>query len=123
MAVQTLSAFIKAKYDANPRMKQYYGSFLAYRRNYIDMNGISDWLETLRDQELTRSFVDRSLGRTFILEWKREPHELPGVLVAIARQYNVELPCVEGILTEEYWELKAAQMGWGAKNNEQAKAA
>ncbi|WP_138438013.1 hypothetical protein [Marinobacter shengliensis] len=112
MAVKSLKEFIKSKYEARPRLKQYYGSFEKYRTHYIATKGIGDWLESLRGQSLSRQFVDSSLSRVFIFECNRAPSEIPGILVSLARQYEIDLPVVEGILTKEYWARQAEKFGF-----------
>ncbi len=84
-------------------MREAYGSYTAYHEHYINHHGLSPWLETLRNTELNE-FWTHHVARMFVIHAKREPREIPSILAAIARQYNVETPCIEGILTPAYWE-------------------
>lgn len=84
-------------------MREAYGSYKTYREHYTNNHGLTPWLETLRNTELNE-FWTHHVARMFVIYANRQPSELPSILASIARQYNVELPCIEGILTPAYWE-------------------
>ncbi|GBO89215.1 hypothetical protein [Marinobacter salsuginis] len=107
--ILTFRKFVKAKYDARPKLKTYYGSFETYFQHYFRNHRYAEWLETLRDSEPSLGFVN-SIARNYIQLSGVQPREISQILAGISRQYNVEIPAVEGILTPEYWEEKAAQM-------------
>jgi hypothetical protein len=96
--------FIAKKYFAlSGGMQMVYGSFDTYLNTFIANSGFSEWLETMRDCELEEYFVEH-IAHTFVRYGNREPAEIASVLAYIARQYNVELPVVEGILTPRFWQ-------------------
>lgn len=101
----------KEYFSLSSAIQSAYGDPANHFTNYVRCHGFSDWLESLRDCELTESFTER-LAHTFVHYANRLPSEIPSVLVSIARQYNVELPVVEGILTAKFWEDHAYQNLW-----------
>lgn len=107
--MKTFRNFVSAKYQSRPKLKAYYGSFDKYFEHYFRNHRFAEWLETLRDSEPSLGFVN-SIARNYIQLCGVEPREISQILAGISRQYNVEIPAVEGILTPEYWEAKAAQM-------------
>lgn len=95
-------------------MKKIYGSKEKFKEMYIANKGLSPWFETMRDKEISMGLLN-SIVRTYIQELNRTPEEMPGFLATISRDYNVELPVVEGILNADYWQEKCQQFHWANK--------
>jgi hypothetical protein len=118
--MQTFRNFVKSKFDSRPRLKEYYGSFDRYFKHYCDNNGLSDYLETLRGTTLPLA-ITNSLAKVYVEQCRRYPSEIHSILVSLARQYDVELPFIEGILTADYWIEKVKQAGWSVPIEAKAK--
>lgn len=112
MSATSFPVFIANKYKSkSDEMKKYYGSLARFKELYIANSGLTPWLETLRDHTPSLGLLN-SMVRTYIIDCDRVPGEIPSILASISRTYDVELPLVEGILTEEYWQKKAESFGW-----------
>lgn len=108
----SFNTFVAKKYQAKPeKMKEVYGSLEAFRSMYAASNGLSEWFDSLRGQSISLGLTN-NIAKTFILESRRIPEEIPSLLSSLSRQYDIELPVVEGILTRDYWIDKAKQLGW-----------
>jgi len=103
MAIRTYNNFIAELYADKPNY--YHASLKEFKQNYIDCYGFQEWLESLRDSEPSKQFVN-SIAKTFANHGKRTPAEIPMILASIQRQYNIELPAEHGILSAEYWEKR-----------------
>ncbi|WP_415913338.1 hypothetical protein [Neptuniibacter sp. QD37_11] len=109
--IRTYRNFIADQYNNDPVLKELYGSVEKYIAHYPTANGFGDWLETLRNSEPSLQFII-SLAKTFITIGKRSPSEMNTILSSISRQYDVEIPLEEGILTAAYWVEKNKQYNW-----------
>lgn len=100
------------KYFAlSDRMQACYENFENYLEHYLGNTGLSEWLEELRNTELDEFWTEH-VAYIFVLHGKRVPSEIPSILASISREYNVELPVVEGILTKPFWESVAYHNNW-----------
>jgi len=109
--MQTFRNFVKSEYDNSPRLQEYYGSFEQYFSNYYNNHYFREWLETLRNTQPSLGFVN-SIARNYIQLAGFKPSDISQILVNIHLQYDMEIPAVEGILTQDYWIQKARQMHW-----------
>jgi hypothetical protein len=99
----TYDLFIETQYqELSPLYKKLYESKAKHKANYIKCRGFSEWLESLRDSFLTQEDV-YNLAKPFYVHGKRTPATMPNVIASIAKQYNIELPDVYGVLTPAYW--------------------
>lgn len=101
---KTYQEFTKAKFDALPaKMKVMYGSEEKYAENYFRANGLEEWLKSNSGFEVS---VEQTvvIAEIYFHQAKRPAVAIAGILVGIARLYDVEFPAVEGILSTEYWE-------------------
>ncbi|WP_273206744.1 hypothetical protein [Marinobacter subterrani] len=109
---QSFDTFVAKRYHAlSDGMQAFFGNCQTYMGYYLSGFGFSEWLETLRDSELEEYQVE-CVARTFARYGRRTPEEMPSVLASIARQYNVELPAVEGILSATFWQALADRDNW-----------
>lgn len=96
--------FTKKIYDKqSDGMKKIYGSEAKHRASYLANTGFSEWIETLRGETLNMSQM-KSVAETYHTFGKRSVEDVVSALAYLARQYEVEYPVKEGILTKEYWE-------------------
>lgn len=104
--------FINQEYkNLKDGMKKIYGSQAKFKTMYLANQGLHPWLETMRGHEISNGLVN-NIVKTYIQEMNRTPSEMPAFLATISRDFDVELPVVEGILNADYWEKKAEQFGW-----------
>lgn len=109
---ESFDTFAAKKYhDLSDGMQAHYGDCQTFIKYFLAGNGFAEWLETLRDMELEEYQVE-SIARTFARYGRRTPAEIPTHLAFIARQYNVELPLVEGILNRDFWRAVADRDNW-----------
>lgn len=107
----TYNSFIKALYNQrcqNPKIKAIYqkaGGFKAFKKKYIYATGFSDYLISIRGAKLT-SMETYHLAKMFAIYGKRASATLPNVLAGTAKQYDLEFPSVNGILSKEYWQSR-----------------
>ena len=121
--MQNLQQFIQSKFESlSSYLKSVYGSTENYAPHYIQNRGLAPYLETLRDQTLSLEATNE-LAFAYLAHSNRYPEEIHQILISIARQYNVDLPVVEGILTREYWMAHAEKAGWPNTSNASQRAA
>lgn len=105
----TYNQYIKALYQErcqNPVVKKIYhkeGGFKKFKRQYIYGFGFSEYLQYISNTALSAIQVYH-VARMYSTYGKRSNATLPMVLSSISRQYNLELPAVQGILSQEYWD-------------------
>lgn len=109
--MKTYQQFIRGIYYRSSTLKKYYGSLGEYQDHYIQTHGFTEWLESLRGAKLTMRLT-YSVVRAFLRQGKRNPIDIPSVLGSISRQYGVEIPVREGILTEKFWVDTCTNFGW-----------
>ena len=115
----TLRKFVKAKYDKKPLLKTYYGSFSAYFAHYLDNHTLDEWFNSMRNTAPSLGLTNH-ISRVLVETIGHKPIEIPRLLASLEHQYNIQVPVVEGILTVEYWERKAAQLGFSLANKPSA---
>lgn len=89
--------WVYQKYSKNPYKHKMH--FQTYLDRYKKTNGFSDWLESLKGIQLTENQA-QDIAKTY----NRSEKDTPAIFACLSRQYNIELPLVEGILTAEYWQ-------------------
>ncbi|MFS1429975.1 hypothetical protein LMH73_023400 [Vibrio splendidus] len=89
---------------ANNRYRSRY-TFESYKKAYSGSDDLRAWLEENANTAPDLKFVN-SLVKTYIKEFGRVIGDIPHLLVLLSRQYNIEVPTVPGILTNQYWEDK-----------------
>ena len=77
-------------------------SFEEFKSYSIASNGLSPWLESIRDLPATEKQI-YSILNTYMKEAKRSLSDIPNILRWLDRYYDIETPVVEGIATEAYW--------------------
>lgn len=108
----SFNTYIAKQYkELNPGMREIYGSLDNFKRLFIANEGFTPWLETLRGKSISLGLTN-SIAKLYFEECKRYSNEIPSILASISRQYDVELPVVEGVLNGNYWKAKGEQMGW-----------
>lgn len=111
----SFNTFVAKEYAAqSDGMKKIYGSLEKFKSYYMANKGLTPWLETLRDKQASLGLLN-SMVKTYIEDCNRVPGEIPSTLAYISRSYNLEIPAVEGVLTEDYWRKKADQFHWTIK--------
>jgi hypothetical protein len=107
----TLEQFIKNEYAQrceNAKLKAIFeknGGYKTYKQQYIKCYGFSEYLVAIRGITLTK-MQTYHVAKVFIKYGKRSPNTIPTLLVAICRQYDIELPVVANILTQDYWQQR-----------------
>ena len=107
----TFNTFVKNDYIARCEnamalaIYQRNGGFRAFKRQYIKCNGVAEYLAHIRGAELT-TIQTYHLARMFYSLGNRTPMDIPHLLSAVVRQYDITLPAVCGILTKEYWQAR-----------------
>lgn len=66
---------------------------------------LESWLKENQNTSPSLSFVN-SIVKTFMKERNAKTSHIPHILSSPAREYGIQLPVVEGITTEKYWEDK-----------------
>lgn len=96
--------FTKEIYDAHSDgMKKIYGSEAKHRVSYLANKGFGDWIDSFRGETLNLRQT-KSLAETYHKLGKRSTEDVVSSMVHIARQYDVQFPVVEGILSKDYWD-------------------
>ena len=104
----TFNTFVKNDYIArceNEKARAIYqksGGFKAFKRMYVKYNGFSEYLSYICGAELT-TIQTYHLARMFYSLGNRTPSDIPTLLSAVSRQYDISFPAVCGILSKEYW--------------------
>lgn len=121
--MKTLQQFIQQKFDGlSTYLQTLYGNAANYGPSYISNRGMAPYLETLRGQQLSLEATEE-LAFAYLVHASRYPEEIHQILAGIARQYSVELPLIEGILTRDYWVDHAKKAGWPSATTAQQAAA
>jgi hypothetical protein len=89
--------------DLGPKMQKLYGNKVEHRKQYVGNYDFTDWLKENKNHVMTE-LETKSLVDTYVEYGNRTYEDIPNVLRSIYRQYDIELPAVEGIATKEYWE-------------------
>lgn len=111
----SFSTFIAKEYkDLHPGMREVYGSLEQFKHLTLANQGLTPWLETLEGQGISEGLTN-DIAKAYVEECDRQPSEIPSFLAQISRLHDIELPVVEGILSEKYWQEKASQMRWRVK--------
>ena len=104
----TFNTFVKNDYIArceNEKARAIYqkmGGFKTFKRLYVKCNGFAEYLAYIRGAELT-TIQTYHLARMFYSLGNRTPSDIPTLLSAVSRQYDISFPAVCGILSKEYW--------------------
>ena len=111
--MQTYIEFIRSEYNRRVEsscvvMRKWCKNFEQFLPHYVSMHGFSVWLETYRDQSPSIALID-SMIENYFTYGDITASEVPTLLASIARQYNMELPAVAGILTSDYWVQKSIE--------------
>tara|TARA_B100000700_G_C15026684_1_gene848521 strand:+ start:1662 stop:2024 length:363 start_codon:yes stop_codon:yes gene_type:complete len=107
----TFNTFVKNDYIArceNEKARAIYqksGGFKAFKRMYVKYNGFSEYLSYICGAELT-TIQTYHLARMFYSLGNRTPSDIPTLLSAVSRQYDISFPAVCGILSKEYWSAR-----------------
>jgi hypothetical protein len=81
-------------------------SFVQFKAQRIHTFGYFDkWLSSFKDEALT-AVQWKFLVFVYIKYGKRKLTDIPAIIVSISRTYNIEIPAVYGILTNDYWQKK-----------------
>lgn len=88
--------------ELSEKMRSIYGAKKTYAKQFIVNGGLTDWIESLRGRNLDRMETNL-VAATLFRFGAYEPTQIHSQLVHICRQKDVELPAVEGILTEAFW--------------------
>lgn len=89
--------------DLSKEMRRLYVTPTQHRVSYVANNGFNDWLDSIKDTELTLNET-YSIVKTYMDYGNRDFKDLPGIFGSLSHQYNIELPAEPGIATTEYWE-------------------
>ena len=101
----TFDEFVEAQYNQlTPLYKKLYKSKDKYKASF----DFRVWLETFRDAYLDLEEVYH-ICSAYYRHGNTTIEDLPSVLSLIARQYNIELPDVGGLLTPAYWRARLGE--------------
>jgi len=113
-ATPNYAHFILKRWQSlKPGMQEAYGGFEKFARYYTASRGFSEWLNSLHGTSLTE-WQTQDVATAYAKHARRQPHEIPAILASLHRQYNIDLPVVEGILTAQYWVDLAQRENWQA---------
>lgn len=102
MGFITFDNYLKASFKANDH-KDNYDSFAEYVKvNTKGLNIFEPWLQEIKGTPLS-TVQAQSIAKTYLKYSKSTPSNIPRVLAALQRNYDLTLPAVEGILTADYW--------------------
>lgn len=105
----TYNQFIKREYQErceNKVLANIYkqdGGFKTFKRNYISCYHFTEYFQYIWGNTLTKLQVYH-IARAFNIYGKYQPSRLPWAITSVCREFNLELPPVEGILTQDYWQ-------------------
>ena len=103
--------FVIMKYYASEELQQRFDCVEAFSKEFLNDGGITEWLESLSDADLSLELVN-SIAKTFIVLCDRQPIAVPHILKMLIRQYRVNLPSVEGLMSQGYWQEEAIRCRW-----------
>jgi hypothetical protein len=110
-AFMTYNRFVKqlfTKRCENPKLANIYqqsGGFKAFKASYLNKIGFGEYFVALGAQTLSAMQVYH-LAKMFTVYGRQSPSTLPTVLAGVARQYQLILPDVAGLLTKGYWQKR-----------------
>ena len=105
----TYNAYIKERYLIaidTPALKNCYqkaGGFKVFKANFVKCNSFHQYLRAISGSHLSAMQTYR-LAKMNIDFGNRTIASIPSTLVSISREYDVEYPIVEGILSVKYWQ-------------------
>ena len=108
----SFNTFVAKEYEkTSTAMKAIYGSQKEFKNQYLSSYGLVHWLETMRGEPISLGLCN-NIAKVYIQDAGRLPSSIPAILSMVSRLYDIELPEVDGFLTENYWVEKAEKMHW-----------
>lgn len=92
--------FLKAQYEKN-NYKHLYASFENFKKSSLSF-GFQDWLLANSNTKPDLRFLT-SVAKTYIRYGCREASDIPMLLASLQRQYDIEVPVIEGVMTKDFW--------------------
>ncbi|EJL6679605.1 hypothetical protein NMS42_002280 [Vibrio cholerae] len=97
----TYNHFLKNAYNSCKYKSEYtFKEFVLSRNN--DPEFFREWLNANRGSNPDLKFVN-SIVKTFINYRHSKPRAMGYILADLQRNWQIQMPLVEGVLTSEYW--------------------
>jgi hypothetical protein len=74
--------------------------------NHIENGGIENWLEINRGVSLSPANMNNVIMTLSKQDDNFTGHKAASALASCSKHYEMDLPAVEGILTQDYWSAK-----------------
>lgn len=104
-SIQSFLSFVRDRFNGYEPLKRYYqNDFDRFYRHYLNCHGFSDYIEKVVKGK-TLEFSDIVyIGRLYLNEGDRKPHDIPKVLGYLEKFHNVSYDTLDPIYVAEFWD-------------------